>query len=96
MADSYVPIRGTAPEFRLELSGQLKALAEDKTLTVEEVNELRDQIKAEFDRRADILVPEFVAFYNTLNEDQRKIVTARLDKMESFIEHRFERRADKK
>ena len=96
VAKSYVSIRGTAPEFMLELSGKLKDLAKDETLTVEEVNLLREEIKAEFDRRTDILVPEFVAFYNTLNDEQRAKVTERLDKMSSRLERRIEKRAERK
>jgi hypothetical protein len=96
VAKSYVSIRGTAPEFMLDLSGKLKDLAKDETLTVEEVNLLREEIKAEFDRRTDILVPEFVAFYNTLNDDQRAKVTERLDKMSNRLERRIEKRAERK
>lgn len=96
VAKSYVSIRGTAPEFMLDLSSKLKDLAKDETLSVEEVNQLREEIKAEFDRRTDILVPEFVAFYNTLNEDQRAKVTKRLDKMSNRLERRIEKRAERK
>jgi len=92
VASSYVKIRGTAPEFMLDLSNQLKELADDETLTIEEVNELRAQIKAEFDRRADVLIPEFVDFYNTLDETQRAKVVARLDKMGERIEQRITKR----
>lgn len=95
VAKSYVNIRGTAPEFMLDLSGKLKDLAKDETLTVEEVNLLREEIKAEFDRRTDILVPEFVAFYNTLNDEQRAKVTERLDKMSNRLERRIEKRAER-
>lgn len=95
VANSYVSIRGTAPEFMLDLSSKLEELAKDETLTVEEVNQLREEIKAEFDRRTDILVPEFVAFYNTLNEDQRTEVAERLEKMSDRLEHRIERRAER-
>ena len=93
VAKSYVSIRGTAPEFMLDLSSRLKELAKSETLTVEEVNLLREEIKAEFDRRTDILLPEFVAFYNTLNEDQRNKVSERLEKMSSRLEDRIEKRA---
>jgi len=96
VAESYLGIRGTAPEFMLDLSSRLQELAKDETLTVEEVNQLRDEIKAEFDRRTDILVPEFVAFYNTLNEDQRAKVSERLEKMSDRLEHRIEKRAERK
>ena len=93
VAKSYLGIRGTAPEFMLDLSSRLQELAKDETRTVEEVNQLREEIKAEFDRRTDVLVPEFVAFYNTLNEDQRAIVSDRLEKMSDRLEHRIEKRA---
>ena len=95
VAKSYVSIRGTAPEFMLDLSSRLKELAKEETLTVEEVNQLREEIKAEFDRRTDILVPEFVAFYNTLNDDQRAKVSERLEKMGNRLEHRIEKRAER-
>ena len=42
---------------------------------------LKDQIKAEFDKRADAIIPEFVTFYNTLDDKQREVVTARLEDM---------------
>jgi len=96
VAKSYVSIRGTAPEFMLDLSGKLKELAKDETLTVEEVNVLREQIKAEFDKRADVLIPEFVAFYNTLDETQRAKVSERLDKMGNRLERRVEKREKRK
>ena len=92
---AYLNMRGTTPEFMISLSDQLKELAADDTLTEAEVNELREQIKAEFDRRADILVPEFVAFYNTLNDDQRSLVSEKLEKMTDRIENRMERRSNK-
>lgn len=95
VAQSYVSIRGTAPEFMLGLSKQLKELASDETLTIEEVNDLREQIKAEFDRRTDIILPEFVAFYNSLDENQREKVVARLDKMGERIERRVEKRQER-
>ncbi len=92
VADTFVNMRGTAPEFMLDLSGKLKELAADETLTVEEVNVLKAEIKAEFDRRADVLVPEFVAFYNTLDNTQREKVVARLSKMSERMERRIEKR----
>ena len=96
VAKSYVNIRGTAPEFMLDLSKQLKGLAQDETLSIEEVNELREQIKAEFDRRTDILVPQFVTFYNTLDKTQKAKVVERLDKMGNRIEHRISKREERR
>lgn len=92
---SYSSMRADTPEFLLDMSSKVKDLAADETLTVEEVNTLRDQIKAEFDRRVDVLVPEFVAFYNTLDDDQREVITSRLDKVSERFEHRLEKRSER-
>ncbi len=91
VADSYMEIRVSSPEFMLDLSSKLQELAADDTLTTDEVNELRDQIKAEFDRRSDIIVPEFVAFYNGLDDAQRDIVMERLENMSERMTERVER-----
>ena len=88
VTDRYVEMRGAQPEFMTMLSSQLKELSQDDSLTVDEVNQLRDQIKAEFDRRADAIIPDFVSFYNTLNDEQRDMVTARLERMSEHMEHR--------
>lgn len=81
VAKKFTEIRGAQPEFMMELKGKLTELAADDTLTVEEVNTLKTEIKAEFDRRADIIIPEFVSFYNTLDNEQRAEVVARLEHM---------------
>lgn len=86
VAARYMEMRGATPEFMIDLSGKLSELARDETLTVEEVNVLREEIKAEFDRRADELIPEFVAFYNTLDASQRDMVAARMDRMRERME----------
>lgn len=86
IATSFMQMRGGSTDFMLTLSGQLKELAADKTLTVEEVNTLRDQIKTEFDRRSEIVVPEFVAFYNSLDDDQKDQILDKIDNIESRIE----------
>lgn len=95
VAAAYVEIRGAHPEFMVDLSGKLQELARDETLTVDEVNQLREEIKAEFDKRADVIVPEFVAFYNTLNESQREMVAERMDRMAERMENRGEGRYQK-
>ena len=87
VAGAAMEIRGSRAEFMMELSGKLNELSKDKTLTVEEVNTLRDQIKAEFDKRADVIIPEFVTFYNSLDDKQRTMVTARLEQMTERMEN---------
>lgn len=94
VANAYRDMRADTPDLMIDLSGKLTELAADDNLTVEDVNQIRDQIKAEFDNRVDALVPQLVAFYNTLNEEQRGIVTARLEGMSDRFEQRLERRAE--
>ncbi|MFK7903373.1 MAG: hypothetical protein AB8B49_11095 [Nitratireductor sp.] len=88
---SLLSARGGTGEFMLNLSGQLKELAADKTITQEEANLLRDQIKAEFDRRSEIVIPQFVTFYNSLDDAQKAQMMERVEKIESRIEGRMER-----
>ena len=81
LVDTRSDLKGNSPAFMLQLKDQLKELAADETLTVEEVNTLRTQIKAEFDRRTDVMIPEFVNFYNTLDSEQRDEVVANIGKI---------------
>jgi hypothetical protein len=92
VADEMVAMRGVRTEFMMDLSGKLKELSQDDTLTVEEVNTLRDEIKAEFDKRANAIIPEFVTFYNTLDDEQRDMVTARLENMSERMHDRRHKR----
>ena len=89
---TFKDMRADAPAFMLDLSDKVKTLAKDSDLTIDEVNVLRDQIKAEFDRRVDALVPEIVSFYNTLNDEQRSTIAKRLEKVSDRVEHRMEKR----
>lgn len=93
---AYQDIRSDTPDMMLDLSGKLTELAASDALTFEDVNQIRDQIQAEFDSRLDALVPEFVAFYNTLNEDQRGVVTARLESMSERFEQRQARHQERR
>lgn len=89
LADAYTGMRGAAPQFMLDLSRKLKTLAQEETLSVDEVNQLKDEIKAEFDRRADLMIPAFVSFYNTLDSEQKAKVTERISKrMDRMAESR--------
>ncbi len=90
VANAAVEIRGARTEFMVMLADNLEELAKDETLTVEEVNELREQMIAEFRKRSDQIIPEFVDFYASLNEEQRQQVTSRLEKMSERIGHRGE------
>lgn len=86
VASSFMQVRGGSADFMLTLSSQLKELAADKTLTVDEVNTLRDQIKAEFDRRSEVVVPQFVAFYNSLDDDQKGQILNKFENIENRVE----------
>jgi len=92
VADEMVAMRGLRTEFMMDLSSKLKEFSQDDTLTVEEVNTLRDEIKAEFDKRANAIIPDFVTFYNTLDDEQRDMVTARLENMSERMHDRRHKR----
>lgn len=91
VANSYMEARGTSTELMLDLSSKLQEFAADDTLTTDEVNELREQIKAEFDRRADLIIPDVVAFYNGLDDSQRDQIMERLNGISERIEERHNR-----
>lgn len=91
VANSYMEVRGTSTELMLDLSSKLQEFAADDTLTTDEVNELREQIKAEFDRRADLIIPDVVAFYNGLDDSQRDQIMERLSNISERIEERQNR-----
>ncbi len=95
VANAYVEIRGARIDFMMMLAENLQELAKDDTLTVEEVNQLRSEIIAEFEKRSDQIIPEFVAFYATLNDDQRKQVSSRLEEMGERIERHASYRGGK-
>lgn len=92
VAAAAMEIRSDRTEFMLMLADNLEELAKDETLTVDEVNELRDQMITEFRKRSDQIIPEFVDFYASLNPEQREQVSERLEKMSDRIVHRAEHR----
>ena len=81
LAKVWIGNASTRKPFRQAMLDEVKSLASGDNLSVEQVDAFRAKIKAEFDRRADQLVPQFVSFYNDLNADQKAKVVARLDKV---------------
>ncbi|MCF6321737.1 MAG: Spy/CpxP family protein refolding chaperone [Rhizobiaceae bacterium] len=79
LSKSWVDSAGTMKSFRNAMLEEVKTLATGENLSVEQVNALRDKIKAEFDRRADLIAPQFVDFYNGLDSEQKAKIVARLD-----------------
>ena len=94
IAQSYVELMSTRRSFMSDMAGKAKELAQGDNLTVEDVNALRGEISAEFDRRADVLVPQLVAFYNTLDDEQKAKVAQRLDRMSERAGRRWNRDRD--
>ncbi len=86
LAASWVATAGTMKSFRKSMIDEVKGLASGEDLSVEQLNALRDKVKAEIDRRTNQLVPEMVAFYNGLDQNQRARITSRLDKMSERME----------
>ncbi len=86
LAASWVGAADTMKSFRKSMIEEIKGLAGGEDLSVEQLNALRDKVKAEIDRRTDALVPELVAFYNGLDQEQRSRITSRLDKISERME----------
>jgi len=79
LAKSLMQSASTMRPFRNAMLEELKTLASGENQSIDQVNTLREKIKSEFDRRADVVIPEFVTFYNGLDADQKSKVVARLD-----------------
>ena len=77
---------GPMKSFRKSMFEEVKTLANGEQLSVEQINALGDKVKAEIDRRTDELAPQIVAFYNSLDGDQKSKIAARLDKMSDRME----------
>ncbi len=86
LAANWVSTASSMKAFRKSMVEEVKSLASGEDLTVEQVTALRDKIKAEIDRRTDEMAPEFVAFYNGLDSDQRGKIIARLNNMSEHME----------
>ncbi|MCB1438964.1 MAG: hypothetical protein H6888_14885 [Nitratireductor sp.] len=99
MATEFSGMRLSSAEFLVDLKSKLKELTADNTLTEEEANQLRDQITAEFERRADQLIPDLVKFYNLLDDNQKGEVMARLysvgDRSWGHDDHRWRGHGDR-
>jgi hypothetical protein len=82
----WVTNAGTMKSFRKSMFDEVKTLAAGENLTAEQLNNLRDKVKDEIDRRTDQLVPELVTFYNGLDLTQRAKVMVRLERMSEHME----------
>ncbi len=87
LTKSWIGSAGTIKTFRSAMLDEVKSLASGENLSIEQVNAFRDKIKAEIDRRADEVLPQFVTFYNGLNADQKAKIVARLDKVSERMEN---------
>jgi len=92
LAASLMASASTMSSFRQAMFAQVKTLATGESLSVEQVRAVRDEIKVEFDRRSDQMIPEFVTFYNGLNSDQKAKIVARLDNAAEHMGKRSSRR----
>ena len=87
LAKSWVESAGTMKSFRDSMFDEVKKLAVGENLTIEQINTLRDKLKTEIDQRADKIAPQFIAFYNGLDAQQKAKISARLDKFSDRMEH---------
>lgn len=86
LAESWVENAGAMKSFRNSMFDEIKSLASGENLSVDQVNALRDKIKSEFDQRTDMIVPQFVTFYNSLEPEQKSKITARLEKASKHMQ----------
>lgn len=80
LADEWIASASGMKEFRNSVFAKVREMAGSDHISEEKVKELRQMIKAEFDKRADKLIPQLVVFYNGLDKEQKNKVVARLDK----------------
>lgn len=86
LAKSWIGTAGNMKTFRKSILDDVKKMATGDDLSVEQVNALRDKIKAEIDSRADEIVPQFVSFYNSLDGDQKAKIVSKLDEVSERME----------
>jgi hypothetical protein len=86
LAKGWMNNAGTMKTFRKSMFDEVKTLAGGENLTVAQLNDLRDKVKAEIDLRTDQMIPELVAFYNGLDSDQRAKVMDRLERVSGRME----------
>ena len=86
LATSWIGTAGSMKTFRKSMINEIKGLTNGEDLSVEQLNALRDKIKAEIDQKADAILPELVAFYNGLDKDQRAKIASRMEDMSERME----------
>ena len=86
LATSWIGTAGSMKTFRKSMIDEIKGLTNGEDLSVEQLNALRDKIKAEIDQKTDAILPELVAFYNGLDKDQRAKIASRMEDMSKHME----------
>jgi len=86
LAASWIGSAGSMKNFRKSMIEEIKGLANGEDLSVEQLNALRDKLKAEIDRKTDAMVPGLVAFYNGLDKNQRAEIASRMEDMSKRME----------
>jgi hypothetical protein len=96
LATSWIGTAGSMKTFRKSMINEIKGLTNGEDLSVEQLNALRDKIKAEIDQKTDAVLPELVAFYNGLDKDQRAKIASRMEDMSKRMEKgNFSHRRDR-
>jgi hypothetical protein len=96
LATSWIGTAGSMKTFRKSMINEIKGLTNGEDLSVEQLNALRDKIKAEIDQKTDAVLPELVSFYNGLNKDQRAEIASRMEDMSKRMEKgNFSHRRDR-
>ncbi|MEQ8247044.1 MAG: Spy/CpxP family protein refolding chaperone [Alphaproteobacteria bacterium] len=81
VADAMVTASADDRTFAEQLVRDTRALVGSAQIDAAAVSALGDRLKSEFDQRLDAVLPAFVAFHASLNNDQRDKLTDRLDRV---------------
>lgn len=91
LAASWIDQRSSMKDFRKSMMEEIKSLANGDDISVDQITSLREKAVSQFASRADTMIPQFVAFYNSLDDTQRAKVSERLDQMAERMEKRGKR-----
>lgn len=86
LASRWIGTAGAMKTFRKSMIDEIKSLTNGEDLSVEQLNALRDKVKAQIDQKTDAIVPELVAFYNGLDKNQRAKIASRMEEMSQRME----------
>lgn len=81
IADAYVATAADSRDIAQEIVRETRDLVVAGAVSASDVSGITDQVKSEFDRRLDAVMPALVSFHASLNGDQREKLGRTLDRV---------------